>query len=817
MMLMWNPDIFGINIWFASSQIIICEVKWKDQSFMAGFLYAMNFQRDRSTLWETIVDAVERFDGPWLFSGDFNCVWNQQEKLNGRRFRDADGREINALFEQTGLRDISASGNFYTWSDRHDEGARIWCNLDRIIVNEKMSDLFPSIKGLFPESGISDHCPAITFLEQKLQVKKWFRFQAFWTKTEEFAVCIRDKWQRGTFNLFQLQAKLKNLKGEIKCSMRENRGDMSIRVEQSRLRLMSIQRQLAGDPDCAALRLEETHELRNFRKILKYQFIFNSQRARLNWAKEGDLNSRYFHSVIKGRRSKSSIHCVKLGEGDYSFDPTVIKEQFVNHFKELLNGQHSRVPVAQEELCEGPKVKEADCFLLVKEVSYNEIAEIVKNLPSFKAAGPDGYNAEFFKASWPLIEKDLLDSIRNFMLTSVMPSGINSTFLALIPKVKNACCPVDFRPISCCNVVYKIISTLLANRLKPVLKYLVNEAQSAFVEERNIAYNINLVQELLGNYNRKGVSKRCMLKLDILKAYDTVDWRFLQQTLEIFGFPLRFITWIMACVSSVKFSVLINGSMEGYFGSSRGLRQGDPISPYLFTLLMEVLSRLLGNMKRTGNFDYHPKCARISLSHLMFADDVIIFSKANSGSLNQVRDVLRTFHDWSGLKVNVDKSAIYFGGCSEGETNLFASIVNFQKGHLPFTYLGVPLHGRKLKVSDYSVIIHKMTSKIKSWSAKCLSYAGRLVLVKHVLSAIGSYWMRVLVFPSCVLKKISAICRNFLWSGTLSGKRNLVAWKKVCKPKEEGGLGIMNLCHFNKALLLGQIWDLVRKKDLLWI
>ncbi|KAL9691889.1 hypothetical protein QQ045_012316 [Rhodiola kirilowii] len=245
-----------------------------------------------------------------------------------------------------------------------------------------------------------------------------------------------------------------------------------------------------------------------------------------------------------------------------------------------------------------------------------------------------------------------MDSIRNFMLTGVMPPGINSTYLVLIPKVNNACCPVDFRPISCCNVIYKIISTLLANRLKPVLKYLVKEAQSAFVKDRNIAYNICMVQELVCNYNRKCVSKRCLLKLDISKAYDTVDWRFLQHSLELLGFPIRFINWIMACVSSVKFFVLINGSLE-------------------------VLSRLLGNMKRVGNFDFHPKCARTRLTHLMFADDVIIFSKANSESLNLVRDVLRTFHEWSGLSVNVGKSAIYFGGCSEPEKNALAFIVNF--------------------------------------------------------------------------------------------------------------------------------------------
>ncbi|KAL9675615.1 hypothetical protein QQ045_003817 [Rhodiola kirilowii] len=155
-----------------------------------------------------------------------------------------------------------------------------------------------------------------------------------------------------------------------------------------------------------------------------------------------------------------------------------------------------------------------------------------------------------------------------------MPTGINSTFLALIPKVSNASSPNEFRPISCCNVVYKIISSLLASRLKQVSSYLINQAQSAFVEGRNISYNVSLAQELLCNYKRKHVSNRCMIKLDISKAYDMVDWDFLCQVMELFGFPAQFIKWIRACIGTATFSVMINGGMEGYFSSTRGLRQG---------------------------------------------------------------------------------------------------------------------------------------------------------------------------------------------------------------------------------------------------
>ncbi|KAL9662864.1 hypothetical protein QQ045_027699 [Rhodiola kirilowii] len=344
-----------------------------------------------------------------------------------------------------------------------------------------------------------------------------------------------------------------------------------------------------------------------------------------------------------------------------------------------------------------------------------------------------------------------------------------------------------------------------------------DQSQAAFVEGRNIANNISLVQELLCKYNQKNVSKRCMLKINISKAYDMVDWRFLKRILEIFGFPIKFVGWIMSCVTSAHFSVLINGSLEGYFASSRGLRQGDPISPYLFTLVMEVFSRILGHTRQSNDFSFHPKCAGISLSHLMFADDIIIFSKADMGSLMKIKEALALFHSWSGLEVNGNKSAIYFEGCGEEDKGVLSMEVGINGGQLPFSYLGALLDGRSLRRSAYDGLIEKMTSKTKSWTNRCLSYAGRLVLVKHVLSSICSYWMRVILFPKFVLKRVSAICRSFLWSGMSAGKRNLVAWKTVTKTKEEGGLGIKNIFIFNRALMLKQVWDLCLNKEALWI
>ncbi|KAL9665939.1 hypothetical protein QQ045_000260 [Rhodiola kirilowii] len=584
---------------------------------------------------------MPRFSGPWMVSGDFNCIRSQREKMNGSRVRESDTKELSEFLEASGLRDIS----------------------------------------------FSDHSPAICRVVVRSLMRKWF-IQSFWTGTNQFKDCLNQKWKLGAWNLFMLQRNLKEFKRDLIFAMKDFRGDMTIRVDQSRVSLQETQKMMQLNPNSEEWSRKEALDLHNLRKLLRYQFMFNCQKARLNWAKEGDLNTKYFHALIKGRRSCNVIRCVQTEEGEFLFDKAAIRDSFVNFFEKHFNGSFSSNPVDPHLIRSGPTVSDADCLNLVKDFSYNEVAEVVKQLPLCKAVGPDGFNAEFFKAAWSVCGADVVSSINNFFRGGPLSEGINSAYLALIPKVKNASLPSDFRPISCCNVLYKIISSLIANRLRPVLDYLVDHSQAAFVKGRNIAYKISLVQELLCKYNQKHVSKRCMMKIDISKAYDMVDWNFLNNILELFGFPVKFVGWIMSCVTTSKFSVLINGGLEGYFSSSKGLRQGDPISSYLFTLVMEVLSRIIGKMRLSNEFAFHPNCARISLSHLMFADDVIIFSKAELGSLLKIKEALALFHGWSGLNVNARKSELFFGGCDYTEKLVLAHAAGFQIGKLPFFILG---------------------------------------------------------------------------------------------------------------------------------
>lgn len=216
----------------------------------------------------------------------------------------------------------------------------------------------------------------------------------------------------------------------------------------------------------------------------------------------------------------------------------------------------------------------------MKEVTPEEIQKVLFAMPNDKSPGPDGYTVEFFKAAWSVIGSEFITSVQSFFVKGFLPKGINFTILALIPKKTVAKEMKDYRPISCCNVIYKIISKILANRLKVTLPEFIALNQSAFVKGRLLTKNLLLATELVKDYHKDTISSRCALKIDISKAFDSVQWNFLLKTLEAMNFPAKFIHWITLCVTMASFLVQVNGELAGYFQSERGLRQGCSLSPY---------------------------------------------------------------------------------------------------------------------------------------------------------------------------------------------------------------------------------------------
>lgn len=195
---------------------------------------------------------------------------------------------------------------------------------------------------------------------------------------------------------------------------------------------------------------------------------------------------------------------------------------------------------------------------------------------------------------------------------------------------------------------------------------------------------------MVRGFERSNHSPAVLLKIDLKKAYDSLSWDFIRSTLEKM-FPYRFIGWIMECITCPRFSVLVNGSPIGFFQSTCGLRQGDPISPLLFYLALEIFSNLLENEVRTKKISLIPKCKGTQLSHFIFANDLMIFSKANVESLEAINGVLTFFAKISGLQVNKDKSTQIFAGIQTQMVEQMKQITGFCLDTLPIKYLGVPL------------------------------------------------------------------------------------------------------------------------------
>jgi len=192
-------------------------------------------------------------------------------------------------------------------------------------------------------------------------------------------------------------------------------------------------------------------------------------------------------------------------------------------------------------------------------------------------------------------------------------------------------------------VIYKVVATILAARLAHALMDIISPYQNAFLGGRFMSDNINLVQELLRQYGRKRSSPRSLLKVDFRKAFDSVQWNFLDNLLRHLGFPIRFVSLIMQCVSTASYSVGVNGDLHGFFQGQSGVRQGDPLSPYLFLYCMEYFSRMLKLASHQEGFRFHPKCGTQSITHLAFANDILLLSRGDLSSIQCLLHQLTLF------------------------------------------------------------------------------------------------------------------------------------------------------------------------------
>jgi hypothetical protein len=767
-------------------------------------------------MWDELAGIRSWWDVPWCLGGDFNVVRFPSEKVGSMNFTGA-MYDFSDFISGHGLVDLPLVGGIFTWSNNREISSM--SRLDRFLFSADWNESTTNISQKRMVRLNSDHFPVLLDCGSIQRRRRPFRFENMWLKAEGFADLVRGWWESYSFSgtpSFEFASKLKALKADLKHWNENQFGHVSLKKQQ----MIADLRELDDEKDSRPLSIEERGRREQLvvglEKVILMDEISWRQKSRVLWLKEGDKNSSFFHRIANSNRNANTIGHLIIN-GTTSTDQDEIREHIAQFYEQLYTEDGRRRPFLDG--IHFSFISDEDAKWLERPFDEDEIAKVVQGCNGDKAPGPDGFSLAFFQHCWSVVRNDVLAVCNEFHEHCQFERSLNATFVSLIPKKHGADQIKDFRPISLVGGMYKIIAKLLANRLGVVLGKIVSPSKNAFVKGRQILDSVLIANECL-DCRLKSNTPGVICKLDLEKAYDHVNWDFLSYLLRRCGFPEKWRKWIYFCISSVRFSVLVNGSPCGFFKSSRGIRQGDPLSPMLFIIIMEGLSRMIDKAIGAGMLSGFAVSRNVNdpllISHLLFADDTLIFCEADSGHIAHLRSILVWFEAISGLRVNLGKSELVQVGEVPFLEEL-ADILGCQTSTFPMKYLGLPL-GAKFKSLDiWNPIVEKMERRLAGWKRIYLSKGGRLTLIKSTLSNLPTYFLSLFPIPASVAKRIEQIQRNFLWgSSAEEGKFHLVKWEQVCSPYSNGGLAIRNIRQFNEALLGKWLWRFGVEKEALW-
>ncbi|XP_062028694.1 uncharacterized protein LOC133744637 [Rosa rugosa] len=465
-----------------------------------------------------------------------------------------------------------------------------------------------------------------------------------------------------------------------------------------------------------------------------------------------------------------------------------------------------------------PKISDEMNLSLSAPYSEEEIKKALFQMHPSKSPGPDGMSPCFFQKFWHVVGHDVCCAVKAVLTTGTISQESNFTHLTLIPKIKESKLPSDLRQIALCNVIYKIASKVLANRLKLILPHIISPLQSAFVSGRLTSDNTLVATEIAHFMKklRRQANGFFSLKLDISKAYDRLEWQYLEAILLHLGFCQSWVSIVLATVKSVSYSILINGSPTGFIMPTRGIRQGDPLSPYLFILCAEGLSALISSSVQNGTIRGLTMAPTApTMHHLLFADDCFLFGDASARECLDFKRLLDVYARASGQHINLQKSSVVFSGnVSLHSRNTLAAILGVQCVKEHGLYLGLPIHVGHNKKAIFAYLKERLSKKLISWRSKILSSGGKELLIKAVAQTLPNYVMNCYALPKTMCDELQQLCCQFFWGSSEEKQRiHWRSWERKCLPKDKGGLGFKHLHAHNLAMLSKQGWRLLSKPD----
>nr|CAD1830576.1 unnamed protein product [Ananas comosus var. bracteatus] len=623
--------------------------------------------------------------GIWTLLGDFNVLLSVDDK-NGATTHITDILNFREVVHDLQLVDLPILNKAFTWTNGR--GVPTLERLDRAFISTNWVLAFPrSTLRALPRPR-SDHTPLVLSAFTFIPSTHLFRFESFWLRHPAVFDVVSTAWNSTTSAstpVNQFASKLKS----VQTALRNWSVGLSSRLQrQANLCLLWIdwldkaeERRTLTNLECA---LRPMLKVR-YEELCLQEEIKWKQRSRVHWLKVGDANTRFFHLKATGRRNSNFISRLSNGCTLLSSHQPIADHLLSFFSNQLGEDPGSTLSINLLELYRGLN---PDLSCLQDDFTTAEVRKAVFSSGPEKAPGPDGLPMLFYQRFWSLLNNDILSVFNSFHNGSAKLAEINASWLCLIPKKSDALLAKDFRPISLVHGMGKLISKVLATRLQSFMAELINPHQAAFIKGRNLFDNFSTAHVLVHHYYASKQSA-ALLKIDFERAFDHINWDFLIDLLRARGFAPTWISWIQEILKSANTSVILNGIPGNSFTCKRGLRQGDPLSPLLFILCVDVLFRMFQRATSSGLLQ-DPGIRDVRVQALQFADDLLIFLDGSPRAAAATKLILDDFAACSGLRINYDKSSLTPINLSETQATSLASSFGCTVKAFPIRYLGLP-------------------------------------------------------------------------------------------------------------------------------
>lgn len=592
-----------------------------------------------------------------------------------------------------------------------------------------------------------------------------------------------------------LEVSLMEIRGECIRFSKELKKRENTKEQEIKSKIESIQQNIENESQ--EIELEQLkEELQSIReKRLEGALI----RSRARWVKEGEKPSKYFCNLENRNYTSKSIRSLIVGANVIKNQKDIMIEIKEFYHKLYTTRDHELKDAKLETMLnqDTPRLDNERSTSLAGDVTVHEAYTVLKQFSNSKSPGTSGFPAEFYKTFWDQLKYILVNAMNYSYHVDRLPTSLCEGIITCLPKPgKDKHYIKNWRPISLLNVSYKILSGVIARRIQQVLPTIISEDQTGFMKNRFMGDNLRLMYDTL-NYANVRKKRGMLILIDFEKAFDSVSWKFLINCLTYFNFPCEIIKWIMLCYKDGKSSINVNASISEWFPITRGCRQGDPLSPYLFLICGEILALLIKQNEKIKG--YHVDGIELLISQ--YADDTSIFLDGEKESFTYCVQTILEYAKYSGLNMNFEKTnVLWFGPKKENEA-VFEEYPKFNWNPTTFKILGIDFTKDLLNITDLNIQkqIINMENILNNWSNRYLTPLGKITVIKSLVNSKIVHILTALPQPSeRIIKTLESMFYRFLWNN----KPDKIKRQAICQPKENGGLAMINLRNYIKAIQL---------------